>query len=284
METDNLDFNSLSIASNLDFTMKKSFFIGFLATLGLSENYAGTSYTSTTHTSGSTITVGTTQYPSVTAGQAISSITSGTSQQSLQNNINQIISSARGSTVSQQRSIDSLFLSLPSFTDIDRLILNADTVALLKTVQVVATNDALTCDQKLSYLLELLGRIKIAVESKQFSADQLKTIISGAQSEVSRIQAEINRLNGSITDLWIPEIQDQLNAALADLENSYAKFNALEREIAPKDAQVAGFKSEIAIIERANDDERTRIATDKLKLTEAQALIRDLETRLAAAR
>lgn len=79
-------------------------------------------------------------------------------------------------------------------SDVDRLILNADSTAILRIIQTVATKDNLTCDQRISYLLEVLGRIKTAVESKQFAADQLKVIISGAQSEVGRLQAEINRL------------------------------------------------------------------------------------------
>ena len=110
--------------------MKKSFFVGFLATLGLSE------YTTTsTHTSTSTVVVNNPVYPSVTASQALNAISSSTSSQSTQSTIDGVISSARASTVYQARSIDSLFLSLPTLAQIDRLILNADTVALLKTVQ-----------------------------------------------------------------------------------------------------------------------------------------------------
>lgn len=168
--------------------------------------------------------------------------------------------------------------------EVDRLIVNSDSVALLKIVQTVATNDALTCDQRISYLLEVLGRIKTAVESKQFSADQLKVIISGAQTEVGRLQAEINRLEGEITNLWIGEIQDQLRVTLTQLEDLYSRFNAVEREVAPKEAEVAGIKREIDIINAASDEERNRISNDRIKLTEAQALIRDLENRLADAR
>lgn len=91
------------------------------------------------------------------------------------------INNARSTIVSSDRSIDSLFLRLPALQEIDRLILNADSVAILKTIQVVATNDSLTCDQRVSYLLEVLGRVKAAVEKKQFHSDQLKVIIDGAR-------------------------------------------------------------------------------------------------------
>lgn len=47
---------------------------------------------------------------------------------------------------------------------------------------------------------------------------------------------------------------------------------------------MAGFKKEVDIIEAASDAERNRISTDKLKLAEARALIRELETKLAQAR
>ena len=94
----------------------------------------------------------------------------------------------------ESRSIDSLFLRLPSSSELDRLILAADSVALLKTIQTVATDDSLTCDQRIAYLLEVLGRIRAAVEKKQFAADQLKVIIDGANAEIIRLQGEIDRL------------------------------------------------------------------------------------------
>lgn len=59
----------------------------------------------------------------------------------------------------------------------------------MKTIQVVATNDSLTCDQRVSYLLEVLGRVRAAVEKKQFHVSQLKVIIDGAQVEIARLQA-----------------------------------------------------------------------------------------------
>lgn len=72
--------------------------------------------------------------------------------------------------------------------------------------------------------------------------------------------------------------------AIADLEDLYKKFNFVENQIAPKEATVAGLKQEVRIINSASDAERNRINNDKLKLTEAQAQIRDLENRLAVAR
>lgn len=107
---------------------------------------------------------------------------SGTSRDSYDSASSRIINEARGSTINQNRSFDSLFTSLPSTQEIDRLILNADTAAILRTIQTVATNDSLTCDQRVAYLLEVLGRIRTAIESKQFSADQLKVIIDGAKA------------------------------------------------------------------------------------------------------
>ena len=114
------------------------------------------------------------------------------------------------------------------------MILNADTVAILKAIQTVATNDSLTCDQRVAYLLEVLGRIRTAIEAKQFSADQLKVIIDGANGEIVRLESEIKRLEGQIKDLWLDEIRDELAKAVAELETLYRRFNAVEREIAPK--------------------------------------------------
>ena len=114
------------------------------------------------------------------------------------------------------------------------MILNADTVAILKAIQTVATNDSLTCDQRVAYLLEILGRIRTAIESKQFSADQLKVIIDGANAEIARLEKEIARLEDAIKNLWLEELRDELAKAVKSLEDLYRRFNSIEREIAPK--------------------------------------------------
>ena len=64
------------------------------------------------------------------------------------------------------RSIDSLFLRLPSSFELDQLIESSDSVAILKTVQTVATDDSIPCDQRIAYLLEVLGRIRAAIGKK----------------------------------------------------------------------------------------------------------------------
>lgn len=73
---------------------------------------------------------------------------------------------SKTSNLTPTRSIDSLFLRLPSSTELDELILSADSVAILKTIQTVATDDSIPCAQRIAYLLELLGRIRCAVEKK----------------------------------------------------------------------------------------------------------------------
>ena len=88
-------------------------------------------------------------------------------------------------------------------------------MAILKTIQTVATDDSLTCDQRIAYLLEVIGRIKAAVEKKQFAADQLKVIIDGANAEIKRLEGEIARLNDQIKNLWLDELHDSLAKAVA---------------------------------------------------------------------
>lgn len=83
---------------------------------------------------------------------------------------------------------------MPSSEELDELILSADSVAILKTIQTVATDDSLPCDQRIAYLLELHGRIKCAIEKKKFAADQLEVIIEGAINEIKRLEDEIKRL------------------------------------------------------------------------------------------
>ena len=64
------------------------------------------------------------------------------------------------------------------------------------------------------------------------------------------------------------------------MEDVYRQFNHVESEIAPKEAQVAGYEKEIEILSKNADEERNRIANDKLKLVETEAKIRDLENQL----
>ena len=194
------------------------------------------------------------------------------------------IRDAQETILTPTRSIDSLFLRLPSSTELDELILSADSVAILKTIQTVATDDSIPCGQRIAYLLEVLGRIRCAIEKKQFAANQLEVIIQGALEEIRRLEDEIKRLEEEKKALWLDELRDKLAKLVKELEEVYNRFNAVEAEIPPREAQVAGYEKEIRILTKSSDAERNRIAQEKLKLTETEAIIRDLENQLKAAR
>ena len=76
----------------------------------------------------------------------------------------------------------------------DQIILERDSFAILKTIQTVATDDSLPCDQRIAYLLEVLGRLRCAIAKKEFAASQLEVIIQGALEEIKRLEREITRL------------------------------------------------------------------------------------------
>lgn len=61
------------------------------------------------------------------------------------------------------------------------MILAADSVGIIRTIQTIATEDSLTCHQRISYLLDFLGRIKAAIEKKKYASDLLRVVIDGAQ-------------------------------------------------------------------------------------------------------
>ena len=48
---------------------------------------------------------------------------------------------------------DNIFLRFPTCDELDRLIISADSGALLKTIQSIAIDDNVPCDKKISYLL-----------------------------------------------------------------------------------------------------------------------------------
>lgn len=78
------------------------------------------------------------------------------------------IANALSNTVSTSmtRSLDNIFVRLPTSNELDTLILAADSVGIIKTIQTIATEDTLPCQQRISYLLDFLGRIKAAIEKK----------------------------------------------------------------------------------------------------------------------
>ena len=166
---------------------------------------------------------------------------SGSSQSANQNTFS-AINNAQSQIISSTRSIDSLFSRLPSSGELDELILGADSVAILKTVQTLSSDDSIPCSYIVDYLLEMLGRIRAAIEMKQFSASQLQIIIDGAFAEIKRLEAEISRLEDEKKALWLDEIKDNLDKFTKDLEKCYQEFNAIESQIAPNEARVAGYE------------------------------------------
>ena len=199
-------------------------------------------------------------------------------------NIQAAIANAQSSAVTSTRSIDSIFSRLPSTNELDQVINSADSLAILKTIQTLVSNDAIPCGQIVSYLLEMSGRIRAAIQKKQFAADQLRVIIDAARAEIARLESEITRLENQRASLWLDEMRDQLKDFIAQLEPLYKQFNEVESQIAPNEARVAGFEREIEILQKSNDEERNRINNDNLKLIETQARIRDLQNQLNTAR
>lgn len=136
--------------------------------------------------------------------------------------------------------LNNLFGKLPSSADVDQLILGSDTVALLKLIQTVGIDTTIPCDKRIAYLLELQGRIKAAIEKKNYAADQLKIVIDGANAEVLRLQALITANNADIDALGLVDLNTRLNGLLTDLQNAYADYNRIDSQIPVLEAQVAG--------------------------------------------
>lgn len=192
-----------------------------------------------------------------------------------------VINNAIANTVTSSKSIDSLFTKLPSSAELDTLVLSADSVAILKTIQTIGTNESLPCDQRISYLLELLGRIQAAIAKKTFAANQLQVVIDGANAEITRLQAQIDDINKSVAGLGLDDLKNKLDGFLTQLQSAYVDYNRVQDQIPVLQAQVTGNSNEIDILNKNSDGERNRIANDKLKLTEVQAEIAALQTRLA---
>lgn len=57
----------------------------------------------------------------------------------------------------------------------------------MKTMQNLNIDQSLNCSQALSYLLEMLGRTRSALEKKRFIADQLNIIINDAKQYITKL-------------------------------------------------------------------------------------------------
>ena len=194
-----------------------------------------------------------------------------------------IIQNAKRDILTPVRSIDSLFSRLPSSHELNIIILSADVTAIYQTVQTLISNDAIPCNQALAYLVELMSRIRVAIEKKELGINQLMTIIDAARAEIARLEAEIARLEQEKTDLWLDEFRDRLAELVAELEPLYKQFNEVESQIAPNEARIAGFQKEIQLLRESNTQDRNRISNDRLELSKTDALIRDLMNQLMAA-
>jgi len=193
-----------------------------------------------------------------------------------------VINSALSTTVTSNKSIDSLFTKLPSSADLDRLILGADSVAILKTIQTIGTNESIPCDQRISYLLELQGRIQAAIAKKTYAATQLKVVIDGATAEITRLQGLIDAANRNIAGLGLDDAKVKLDTLVTQLQTVYDSYNRIQDQIPVLQAQVVGNTNEIDIINKNSDIERTKISNDKLKLIDVQTQIAALQAQLAA--
>lgn len=192
-----------------------------------------------------------------------------------------VISTAiSNSNANANLNLNNLFSKLPSSADVDNLIIGSDTVALLKLVQSVGIDTTIPCDKRIAYLLELQGRIKAAIEKKNYAADQLKIVIDGANAEVIRLQGLINANNKDIDALGLADLNNKLNGLLTDLQTAYANYNKIDSQIPVLEAQVAGNTKEIDILTKSSETERNAVNNNRLKLSDIINQINTLQGQL----
>lgn len=239
------------------------------------------SNTQTGGNGGSTISVTVPTFPTanvftLTQGSTSSAVTSA--------NIANSIGSAQSLISTPTDSFAALFTRHPSKANLEKFAADGDTAAILTTLKNLAADDSVPCGTKVSYLLELLGTVKGAIQRKNLAIDELTSIINGAKAEIARLQGEIARAQADRDALKIPDIEARIADLVARLQNLYNQINTVKAQIPPEQARIVGFENEISTLSRQNDDERNRISNDKLKLTQTDNLIKDLENRLKDAR
>lgn len=100
----------------------------------------------------------------------------------------------------------------------------------------------------------MLGRLKAAIEKKVFAGDQLKIVIDGAVSEITRLQALIDQNKATIAGLKIDDLKTKLTGLVSQLEGVYTEYNRVESQIPVLEAQVAGSDQEIQILIKNSDN------------------------------
>lgn len=165
--------------------------------------------------------------------------------------LSQVLSS-ESSEKSQQRSIESIFFKLPGLQELDSIILSGDTFSIMKIIQNVIQSE-LTCEQKISYLSELLGRIQCAISVKSFAAMQLGVLVEGSTTEIDRLNKQLDESNKALDKLGLKDLRDKLNKALIDLEQAYNAFNSADAQIPSKEALVAGYRKNIESVQSTTD-------------------------------
>lgn len=93
-----------------------------------------------------------------------------------------------------------------------------------------AIQSKLSCEQKISYLSEMLGRIQSAVSMKSFAIAQLAVIVEGSQIEIGRLGKQLEENNRALEKLGLGEARPgiQVEGSVPgpgrhniDLENAY---------------------------------------------------------------
>ena len=58
---------------------------------------------------------------------------------------------------------------------------------MVKLIQQVVSDNSLNCDQKISYLLEVVGMVRSIIQDKYGEATQTQIIIDAANEEIARL-------------------------------------------------------------------------------------------------
>lgn len=184
--------------------------------------------TTTTGNAGDKVVV-----PSFPAADLLSLQGGSTNGQVTNANQNRSIRTAQTELSTPVRSVESLFTRLPSKGELDKLADDGDVAGIQKTLQVLASDDSIPCGTKVSYLLDVLGTVKAAIQRKNLAADELQAIIDGAKAEIKRLQGEIDRVQKARDALGLPDLVKRVNDLVGQLQVFYDKINAVKAQIPP---------------------------------------------------
>jgi predicted nucleic acid-binding Zn-ribbon protein len=178
-----------------------------------------------------------------------------------------------------------VFSGLPQCSDIDGYIQKGDCQSIITIVNQTVNGNTLTCDAKIAYLNDILGRICAAITVKKQSVANLTATIAYLTSQIQTITSQISTAQGNLNTLNTN--LNQLNANLQNLQNllsaAIANQSTCNANCAAIKTQINNLNTVIAQIQQYLNSLNSQLTSTTNAYNNYCQQVTDLQNQLAAA-